>query len=210
LIDGAIVSTTQGTEPCAPVPYYYLPYWRETTGEGTLLIRTVDDAGSPGALVRDTLRQIDSRLEPRLMITMAQYIDFSSGSYRTTAALAMTLGGIGLLLMTLGVYGVITHQTSGRTREIGIRVAVGAARGEVLRLVLGGGWRLLALGVALGVPLALLAGHALTSLLFGVGPWSIVALAIAATVLLVTVTLATLIPAWRATRLSAVTALREG
>lgn len=191
-------------------PYYYLPYWRERAGEGTLLIRTANDAGALGALVRDTLRQLDPRLDPRMMITMAQYIDFSSGPYRTTAAVATTLGGMGLLLMTLGVYGVMTHQTAGRTREIGIRVAVGAAPGKVLRLVLGGGWRLLATGVAIGVPLALLAGEALTSLLFGVGPWSPVALVVAAIVLLLTVTLATLIPAWRATRLSTVTALREG
>jgi predicted permease len=189
--------------------YYYLPYWRQPTGEGTLLVRTAGDAREVGSAVRDTLRQVDPRLDPRLVITMGQYIEFSSGPYRTTAALATTLGGIGLLLMTLGVYGVMTHQTAGRTREIGIRVAVGAARGQVLGLVLGGGWRLTAAGVALGVPLSIVAGRALTSLLFGVGPWSFVSLAAAAAVLLLAVTVATLIPAWRATRLSPMTALRD-
>ncbi len=191
-------------------PYFYVPYWRERTGEATLLIRPERDAASLGAPVRAALRNLDPRLDPRLLVTMGQYIEFQSSSFRATAALATTLGAIGLLLMTLGIYGVTTYQTSRRTREIGIRVAVGAARRQVLGLVLADNWRLVGAGLAVGIPLALRAGRAMTSLLFGVSPWSVPALALAAGVLVAAVSAATLVPAWRATHVSPMTALREG
>ena len=193
----------------APEPYFYLPYWRRQTGEATLLVRPAGDEASLGPEVRAALRQIDPRLDPRLVVSMAQYIEFAAGSYRTTAVLASTLGGIGLLLMSLGIYGVMTYQTARRTREIGIRVAVGAARGQVMSLVLGDGLRLSAAGLAVGIPLALGVGWKMTSLLFGVSPWSAPALVIAAGVLLAAVSAATALPAWRATRVNPMTALRE-
>jgi predicted permease len=192
-----------------PEPYFYVPYWRRRAGEGTLLIRPTADINVLGPEVRAALRELDPRLDPRLVITMRQYIEFSSGSYRTTATLATTLGGIGLLLMTLGIYGVVTYQTARRTREFGIRVAVGAGRAQVLRLVLGEAWRLAGAGLLLGIPLALGAGWAMSSLLFGVSPWSVPALAVAAVVLLAAVLAATCIPAWRATRVNPMTALRD-
>ncbi len=190
-------------------PYFYLPYWRERTGEATLLIRPAGSVTVLGADVRGALRSVDDRLDPRLVITMQQYLEFSSSSYRTTAALATSLSLIGLLLMTLGIYGVITDQTMRRTREFGIRVAIGAEGRQVLRLVLGEGWRLAALGLAAGVPLALGAGWAMTSLLFGISPWSTAALVVSGAVLVAAVTAAALVPAWRATRVSPMTALRE-
>jgi hypothetical protein len=190
-------------------PYFYLPYWRERTGEATLLIRPAGSVTVLGADVRGALRSVDDRLDPRLVITMQQYLEFASSSYRTTAALATSLSLIGLLLMTLGIYGVITDQTMRRTREFGIRVAIGAEGRQVLRLVLGEGWRLAALGLAAGVPLALGAGWAMTSLLFGISPWSTAALVVSGAVLVAAVTAAALVPAWRATRVSPMTALRE-
>jgi len=193
-----------------PEPYFYVPYWRQRTGEGTLLIRPAGSLDLLGPDVRAALRDVDTRLDPRFIITMQQYIEFSSSSYRTTAALATSLGAIGLLLMTLGIYGVVTYQTARRTRELGIRMAIGAGRGQVLRLVLGEGWRLAGAGLVTGIPLALVAGWAMTSLLFGVSPWSVPALLTAAGVLLGAVSAATLLPAWRATRVSPMTALREG
>jgi len=192
-----------------PEPYFYVPYWRQRTGEGTLLIRPAGSVDSLGPDVRAALRDVDARLEPRFLITMQQYIEFSSASYRTTAALATSLGAIGLLLMTLGIYGVVTYQTARRTRELGIRMAIGAGRGQVLWLVLAEGWRLAGAGMATGIPLALGAGWAMTSLLFGVSPWSVPALFGAAGVLALAVSAATLLPAWRATRVSPMTALRE-
>jgi hypothetical protein len=190
-------------------PYFYVPYWRARTGEGTLLIRPATEVSTLGPEVRAALRDLDPRLDPRLVITMQQYIEFRSGSYRTTAVLASTLGGIGLLLMTLGIYGVMTYQTGRRTREFGIRVAIGAGQGQVLRLVLGEAWRLVGAGLLLGIPLALATGWAMTSLLFGVSPWSVPALLTAAAMLVSAVSAATFIPARRATHVNPMTALRD-
>jgi len=192
-----------------PEPYFYVPYWRQQTGEGTLLIRTSGDASALTASVRNALRGVDQRIDPRLVITMRQYIEFSSALYRATAALATSLSAIGLILMTLGIYGVMAYQTTGRTREIGIRVAIGARRGQVVHLVLRDGWRLVVLGLAIGIPLALGAGQAMTSLLFGIGPWSVPALLLASAVLAAAVSAATFVPAWRAARVSPIVALRE-
>ncbi len=103
----------------------------------------------------------------------------------------------------------MTYQTARRTREFGIRVAIGAGQGQVLRLVLGEAWRLAGAGLIVGIPLALAAGWAMTSLLFGVSPWSVPSMVAAALVLAAAVSAATLIPAWRATRVNPMTALRD-
>ncbi|HUF48184.1 MAG TPA: ADOP family duplicated permease [Vicinamibacterales bacterium] len=193
----------------AAEPYFYLPYWRQRHGEGTLLIRPDGPTAPAAADLRAALGGFDRRLDARLVVSMPQYIAFASSDYRTTAALAATLSAIGLFLMTVGIYGVLTYQTSRRAREIGIRVAVGAARVEVMRLVLADGLRLTAAGLLLGIPLALLTGRGLSSLLYGVGPWSWPTLLAASVVLVAAVLGATWVPAWRATRVSPMTALRD-
>ncbi|MEZ5318516.1 MAG: ADOP family duplicated permease [Vicinamibacterales bacterium] len=203
--DAAIVRVDEG-----PEPYFYVPYWTARTGEGTLLVEGGGDVAALGPSVRATLRATDASLEPRLLVTMAQYLAFAAGAYRTTAALAGTLGLIGLFLMAIGIYGVTTYQTTRRTREIGVRLAIGATRAQVMRLVLGDGGRLVVAGLAIGIPLAFVAGWTMTSLLFGVSPWSMVALGVAAAILVCAVFAATVIPAWRAARLSPSVALREG
>jgi ABC-type antimicrobial peptide transport system permease subunit len=140
---------------------------------------------------------------------MSQYIEYSAGTYRATATLATALGAIGLLLTALGVYGVMAYRTARRTREIGIRVALGAAHADVLRMVLGEGARLGLLGVAVGIPIALVATRWMAAMLFGVGPWDVASFAGAAAILLLTLLLATMVPALRATRITPSTALRD-
>jgi putative ABC transport system permease protein len=192
-----------------PESYFYLPYWRDRYGEATFLVRTSGDPGGLAPSVRSTLDGIDRRLEPRQLVTMAQYIDYSASPYQATAALAGALGAIGLFLTTLGVYGVIAYQTSQRSREIGIRVALGAARGRVLRLVLRDGVRVGLTGLVIGIPLAMLATRGIASMLFGVGPWSLAAFSATSALLLSAVLAATLIPAWRAARRNPSASLRE-
>lgn len=192
-----------------PEPYFYLPYWRGQYSEATFLVRTAGDAASLAAPVRDTLRRTSSRLEPRRLITMADYIDYSASSYRATATLAGSLGAIGLLLTILGVYGVIAFRTSRRTREIGIRMALGAQSREVLRMVLREGAGVALLGVAIGVPLSLGATRFMASLLFHVSPWDAAALVSAAAVLVSCVCAAAAVPAWRAARVDPSAALRD-
>jgi putative ABC transport system permease protein len=192
-----------------PEPYFYLPFWRERHSELTLLVETSADAAAPAAAVRALLKGIDARLEPRQLVTMDQYIRFSTSDYQATAALALALATIGLLLTAVGVYGVIASRTLRRTREIGVRIALGATRREILTLVLGEGGRMTLAGLVIGLPAALVTTQLLRSLLFGVEPWDAAVFSGATALLVLTVLSATIGPAWRATRVSPSTALRE-
>ncbi len=113
-----------------------------------------------------------------------------------------------LLLGVVGLYGVVSYSVSQRTREIGVRMALGAPRSSVLKLVLGNGARLAAIGIASGVAGAVLAGYFLRSVLFGVEPWDVSTLLIVAAVLSAISVLASYVPARRASRLDPVKALR--
>ena len=193
----------------APEPYFYLPYWRGTYGEITFLIDASQDAAELSAAVRSSLRQSDPRLEPRAMATLSQYIAYSASAYQATAALAGALGTVGLILTGLGVYGVVASRAARRTKEIGIRIALGAARGQVLGMVVTEGARLGLLGLVIGIPAALVTTRVMRSLLFVVDPWDPSALVAAIAMLCLAIAVATLLPASRAVRTSPATALRE-
>ena len=192
-----------------PEPFFYQPFWRDRHAEFTFLVETIGDDAVPVAAARDLLKAIDPRLEPRQLVTMDQYIRYSAGDYQATAALATALATIGLLLTAVGVYGVIASRTTRRTRELGIRIALGATRWEVLALVLGDGGRVALYGLLIGLPAALVTSQLLRTLLFGVEPWDALALGGAMALLGLTVLAATLVPAWRAARLNPSTTLRE-
>lgn len=192
-------------------PYFYLPFRADEHGELTFLLASRGEMSAGlGRLAGSTLKAIDPRLEPRRTIAMSEYIAFSASSYQATAALAVALAAIGLVMTAIGVYGVIAYRTSRRAKEIGIRIALGAAQGQVIGMVLRDGIRVGAIGLAIGVPAALAATSLLRSLLFGVGPWDGPAFAIGAAALCLAVALATLLPALRAARLTPSRALREG
>lgn len=190
-------------------PYFYLPYWRSRYGDITYLVEPAPGAGDLQASVRTALKSVHPTLEPRRVITMAEYIDYATASYRATATLTLALGFLGLALTAIGVYGVVAYRTSKRTREIGLRIALGAAPSGIVSLVLGDGLRVALLGVIIGLPAALWATSLLRPMLVGVGPWDVTAFAAAAAVLTMSVTAATFVPAWRATRVSPATALRS-
>jgi putative ABC transport system permease protein len=194
----------------APEPYMYLPFWSGEYGELTFLIGTRGDIPADlGGLVSSTLAALDRSLEPRRTIAMSQYIQFSAATYQATAALALALAAIGLLMTAFGVYGVIAYRTSRRAKEIGIRMALGAARGQVIGMVLREGVRVGALGMAFGIPAALAATTLLRSMLFGVHPWDGPAFVAGAVILSAAIGLAALVPALRAARLTPSRALRE-
>jgi hypothetical protein len=191
-----------------PEPYFYLPYWSQPYGEITFFLATTGDAALLAMPVRDTLRRLDTRLEPRRVITMREYIHHSAGAYRMTALLASTLGSIGLMLTGIGVYGVIAYRMAKRSRELAVRVAIGAAPGQVLSMTLREGLRVLVIGLAVGVPCALAVTRQMTSLLFGVRPWDTPAFVVSCILLLAVVGAAVLIPSIRATRVNPATLLR--
>lgn len=190
-------------------PYYYLPYWRTGTSEIAFLVETAENAPPPAAEVRAALRELDPRYDPRLLSTMEELIAYSARTYRWTALLGGVMGLLGLMLTAIGVYGVVSFTTAARTREIGVRVALGATRRDVLGLVLRQGTWLAAIGVLVGVPVAIVVARALSSLLLGVAPGDLTSFATAIVVVVAIVLVATLLPARRALGVMPSVALRS-
>jgi len=134
--------------------------------------------------------------------------EFSFAGPRFGFVLMSVFAGAGLLLVTIGVYSVITYAIARQTHEIGIRIAIGAGRADVLRLVMGRGARLVALGVGIGLAASLALARAITSQLWGVSPSDPPTVACVVVLLFATGLVACWIPARRATRVDPVVALR--
>jgi predicted permease len=160
--------------------------------------------------IRTGIRAYDPQLPLVQATTMQAFHDRSLELWAVRAGgrMFLTFGLLALLLAVVGLYGVKSYVVSQRTREIGIRMALGAKPGDVLRMVLKEGAVLSAVGVALGLPLAALLGFALSSLLYDVKPLDPVVFATAPTLLALAALAATWLPARRATRVTPLTALR--
>jgi predicted lysophospholipase L1 biosynthesis ABC-type transport system permease subunit len=192
-----------------PPLFVYLP--QEIPGEmdTSVLIRTASD----GASLKETVRKEAYALEPVLRLsvrTMAERIAKDGHVNETRAASELTalLGGLALLLAALGIYGVMAWSVAQRTREIGIRMALGAETGAVLKLVLKQGMKLVVLGIIIGVPAALAVTQVMKSLLFGLSSID-PATYVAVTLLLAAAAfLACWIPARRAAKVDPMIALR--
>jgi ABC-type antimicrobial peptide transport system permease subunit len=141
--------------------------------------------------------------------TLEQQIALTFDQERSVASLAGLFGGMSLLLAAIGLYGVTAYSVAQRTNEIGIRMALGADRGAVFNLVLRSAFTRVALGLVLGVPLAIGAGRLIAAQLYGVMFWDPVALAVAAGSLTLCAFVAALIPASRAASIPPMHALRS-
>ncbi len=190
------------------VLHLYYPL-TETSGGTTLIART---AQSPDAFERD-LRQAINRADSLVPIerleTIVAKLSRSSATERFTAVLLGGFAGFATVLFAAGLFGVLSQAVALRTREIGVRVALGAAPGRVQRLILRQAARPLVLGVVLGLTGAMLGGKALTALLFGLSARDPATLAGAVGVTVVVALLASWLPARRATRLDPAAVLRE-
>ena len=192
----------------APEPYLYLDYWPNIESEITYLIETSADPITLAAAARKVLKSIDSRLDPLSITTENELIRYSAQTYQVTAELVGALGLLGLTLCAVGLYGVVSYGVSQRTRELGIRMALGADRKDTMRLVLREVATLGAIGGAIGLPLALIATRLMSKLLFGVGPWDPAAFLGSSILLAAVLALAGFIPARRATAIDPSAALR--
>ena len=189
--------------------FVYVPYMQEEAlDQMTFYVRSRADAGGvPGGA-----RQVVHRLDPNLPIfdmkTMEAQVDESLFLERLVAALSMLFGALATVLAAVGLYGVMSYTVSRRTREIGIRMALGAARGSVLWMVLREVAVMLAAGIVIGLPVAVGLSRFVQSQLYGLLPTDPATLVLAATLLSGVAMLAGYVPARRATRVDPMLALR--
>jgi predicted permease len=192
-----------------PKRFLYLPYTQSSDlGRVTFYVRSAVDPESLGPRVREAVARVDSSLPVTDMKTMNRQIDESLYVERMAAALSVAFGGLATLLAAVGLYGVLSYTVAARTREIGVRVALGAERKGLLLLVLKEVAILVTLGVAIGLSASLIGGRLLETELYGLSGWDPAATVLATLVLLATATLAGYIPAARASRVDPMVALR--
>ncbi len=190
---------------------FYLPLLQSTDrfGAFNLEIRTRDDAARMIPATRRALQSFDRNLRVTSLQTVRVLMDESISADRMMARLAGFFGVLALLLAASGLYGVISYATARRTNEIGVRIALGAGRGTVVRMVLGETLVLAAAGFAIGLPAALLAGRLIGATLVGVSARDPLTFGAASGVMLLAALCAGFIPAERASRIDPMVALRQ-
>jgi ABC-type antimicrobial peptide transport system permease subunit len=193
----------------APAPFVYQPLLQRHESGMSLLVRTQGDAAAAIPVVRGEVQKLERNLPLTQARPMTELLAMSLFGARAGALLLGCFGLLALLLATVGLYGVMSYSVSRRTREIGIRMALGAQGGTVLRLVLREGMTLVALGVALGLAVALAATRLLTGFLYGVSPTDPAAFAFVALLLSGVALVASLLPARRAAKVDPMIALRD-
>jgi putative ABC transport system permease protein len=178
-------------------------------GADYLIVRTAQEPLAAAGVVRDAVWAVDSQQPLAQVRSMDQIIENNVADRKRPMVLLGIFAALALILACIGVYGVLAYAVAQRTREIGVRIAVGARPVDVTRMVVIRGLRLGVTGVALGVGLALLLGRLLQSLLYGVKPVSPAVYVAMSAVLLLVALLACVIPAQRAARLDPIVALRD-
>jgi putative ABC transport system permease protein len=177
--------------------------------ERTLLVRTTADPLSLAPALREAVHAIDAAAPRPLVRTLRQETSIVLFPQRVAAMVTGALGAVGLLLAAIGLYGVIAYSVGRRTREIGVRVALGAQRGDVLGMVVSEGMRLAITGVAIGVVLAAAATRLIAAFLFNVSPMDALTFTAMAALFIVVALVASYLPARRAAATDPLTALRS-
>ena len=166
---------------------------------------------SPGVLeplLTKMLAEVDPNLTITSVRTMQERVALSFGQERAVASLAGLFGTVALLLAAVGLYGITAYAVAQRTNEIGIRMALGAGRARVVRLVMRGAFTRVSIGLLLGIPMAIGAGRLVSAELYGVSHWDPAALSLAAAALAICAFIAVIVPAARAASISPMDALR--
>ncbi len=192
-----------------PKAFVYEPYAQEKDSNSlTFYVRTSGDPVALADSVRKSVSELDASLPIYDVRSFEEQIDQQLSSSRLVAVLAMVFGGLAAVLAAMGIYGLLAYTVTQRTREIGVRMALGAEPGRVGRMILGEVTLLIGAGILVGIPLAYGLGKLVNSMLFGVQAFGISSLGIALFALFVVAALATYIPARRATQIDPMEALR--
>jgi predicted permease len=195
-------------EPVAPEMNFPLAQTANFLRRFNLVVRTHTEATSLLPALRVAVGKLDSQLPLYNVLTIQGAVDQSLSVRRFALYVLGLFAGVALLLAVSGIYGVIGHAVSQRTHEIGVRMALGAARRDVFRLILGEGGKLAVMGVAIGIAAAYLVTQFLRTLLYGITPTDPVTFGAVAVLLLLTALLACYFPARRASRVDPMEALR--
>jgi macrolide transport system ATP-binding/permease protein len=191
-----------------PAPTYYFSVDQYYRRDMTYLIRTRGNSQATVVDMRTTLQLLDSDLAIFNLTTLETTIGAATFQSKLGGTLLGAFGALALTLAAVGIFGVMAYSVSQRTREIGIRVALGATRGRILRLVVGDGMLLLAIGLVVGIAGAVGVSRALASFLFGISPLDPITFGIVPVLLAAVAILACWLPAMRATRVDPMVALR--
>jgi predicted permease len=192
----------------APRPFFYVPLRQYFDLEPDIHIRTTLPLQSIQTALLREVRALDPNLALYEMITLQEQANRTTSEELVAVALVALFGGLALLLASIGLYGVMSYTVSQSTRELGLRMALGAGTSNVLRLVLSRGLLLTTTGLMIGSALALLLTRLLGNLLFHVSPRDPLAFAAAFAVMTLASLAACFLPAWRATRTDPMRALR--
>ncbi|MCI0364381.1 MAG: ABC transporter permease, partial [Phycisphaerales bacterium] len=191
-----------------PQPFFYLPLLQDYRSNMIVVARTAVEPEQMVHAVQSEVAALDPQIPVFQPTTLEEHIGVSLFQQRMAAMLLSAFGLLALSLATVGLYGVMAHTVSQRTRELGVRVAIGATHGNILKLILGQALFLSAIGIAAGSIVALILTRFLVHLLYGVGPADPVTFAIIPLLLFAVTFAAGYIPARRAIKIDPIMALR--
>jgi predicted permease len=209
-VAGVVDEARPGALDREPLPVVYRPYAHWVSGPMVLVIRTAQDPVAVAPAIRSTIRAKDPNLPILAVRTMREIVSSTVGERQFQMLLTTGFALLALLLGAVGLYGVVSYTVACRMRDIGLRMAVGAGRPDVLRWVFAHGMQPVVIGLVAGLVAAIAVAGALRSLLFEVTPTDPLSLGVVALVLLFTSGLACYLPARRAARMDPVVALRSG
>jgi macrolide transport system ATP-binding/permease protein len=186
---------------------FYRPLLRDYSTNATLVARTLGDSGAVLSSLRGELQRLDATLPLYNVQTLSDHMNVPLFPFRMAATVLGSFGVLAIVLAAIGIYGVMSYVVAGRTREIGVRIALGAARRDVLALIIKQGMTLALIGLAIGLVLAFGVAQLLAKLLFGVSALDFVTFGAVSLLLAVVAALACYIPARRATKVDPLVAL---
>jgi predicted permease len=192
------------------VPHIYVSTYQDPSKQVSVVLRTSLPAALLEPQIRHEIQSIDPGLPVFNVVSMNDILDRSLASRRFSADLVGGFAGLAVLLASIGIYGLLAYMVSQRSREIGIRMALGARRDDILRMFLSKGVALAGVGIVAGLVFSASTASMMASLLYGVRPHDPAVFLIVPLVLLTVAALASYIPAWRATKVDPIAALREG